>query len=66
MISVEGSCEDNRGLGVNGTESEAAFGSQQDLNWDQTLALDMNMVDLLQEGNFDSLMDLFGQQYPTF
>jgi hypothetical protein len=51
---------------VNGSESESAFGSQQDLNWDQTLDLDMNMVDLLQEGNFDSLMDLFGQQYPTF
>jgi hypothetical protein len=51
---------------VNGSESESAFGSQQDLNWDQALDLDMNMMDLLQEGNFDSLMDLFGQQYPTF
>ncbi|KAL4866285.1 hypothetical protein BDV12DRAFT_187573 [Aspergillus spectabilis] len=38
----------------------------QDLEWDHSLDLDLNMVDLLQEGNFDSLMDLFGQQYPTF
>ncbi|KAL4810795.1 fungal-specific transcription factor domain-containing protein [Aspergillus unguis] len=35
-------------------------------NSDAEFGLDMNMVDLLQEGNFDSLMDLFGQQYPTF
>ncbi|KAL4881197.1 fungal-specific transcription factor domain-containing protein [Aspergillus karnatakaensis] len=49
----------------NGTLTE---GQQQgrDLEWDHSLDLDMNMVDLLQEGNFDSLMDLFGQQYPTF
>ncbi|KAL4741909.1 fungal-specific transcription factor domain-containing protein [Aspergillus similis] len=38
----------------------------QDVDWGHALGLDINMVDLLQEGNFDSLMDLFGQQYPTF
>ncbi|KAL4997373.1 fungal-specific transcription factor domain-containing protein [Aspergillus recurvatus] len=38
----------------------------QDVDWGHSLGLDINMVDLLQEGNFDSLMDLFGQQYPTF
>ncbi|KAL2822614.1 hypothetical protein BJX63DRAFT_417653 [Aspergillus granulosus] len=47
-------------------EGASGSSSQQDLHWDQSLGLDMNMVDLLQEGNFDSLMDLFGQQYPTF
>ncbi|KAL4945716.1 hypothetical protein BDV06DRAFT_230164 [Aspergillus oleicola] len=41
-------------------------GQQGDTEWGTSLDLDMNMVDLLQEGNFDSLMDLFGQQYPTF
>ncbi|KAL4975126.1 fungal-specific transcription factor domain-containing protein [Aspergillus desertorum] len=38
----------------------------QDVVWNHSLEMDVNMVDLLQEGNFDSLMDLFGQQYPTF
>ncbi|KAL3461444.1 hypothetical protein BJX64DRAFT_277776 [Aspergillus heterothallicus] len=53
--------------GGDGSDLAASgFSSQQGLNWDQSLELDMNMVDLLQEGNFDSLMDLFGQQYPTF
>ncbi|KKK18532.1 hypothetical protein AOCH_007283 [Aspergillus ochraceoroseus] len=32
----------------------------------QALELDIDLVDLLQEANFDSLMDLFGHQYPTF
>lgn len=27
---------------------------------------DLNMVDLLQEANFDSLFDMVGQQYPGF
>lgn len=27
---------------------------------------DLNMVDLLQEANFDSLFDMVGQQYPSF
>ncbi|KAL2871037.1 transcription factor domain-containing protein [Aspergillus lucknowensis] len=47
-------------------EVGSGFNTQHDRNWDLSLDLDMNMVDLLQEGNFDSLMDLFGQQYPTF
>ncbi|KAL4789482.1 hypothetical protein BDV19DRAFT_383090 [Aspergillus venezuelensis] len=53
------------GYSVPGSE---AVGQQAGGNaeWEATLDLDMNMVDLLQEGNFDSLMDLFGQQYPTF
>jgi hypothetical protein len=28
--------------------------------------LDLDMVDLLQGGNFDNLLDMFGQQYPSF
>ncbi|KAI9931774.1 hypothetical protein ASPWEDRAFT_169385 [Aspergillus wentii DTO 134E9] len=28
--------------------------------------LDLNMVDLLQGANFDTLFDMFGQQYPSF
>jgi hypothetical protein len=66
MRAGERSYEGDRGFWANGSGSEGVFGSQQDMSWDQTLDLDMNMVDLLQEGNFDSLMDLFGQQYPTF
>lgn len=27
---------------------------------------DMNTVDLLQAANFDYLLDMFGQQYPSF
>ncbi|RDW93502.1 transcription factor domain-containing protein [Aspergillus mulundensis] len=52
-------------LGENALDTQGEM-MGQDVSWDQSLGLDMNMVDLLQEGNFDSLMDLFGQQYPTF
>ncbi|KAL2820946.1 hypothetical protein BDW59DRAFT_174285 [Aspergillus cavernicola] len=51
------------GVDIGGDGSGSA---SEGMNWDQSLDLDMNMADLLQEGNFDSLMDLFGQQYPTF
>ncbi|KAL4922771.1 hypothetical protein BDW62DRAFT_215725 [Aspergillus aurantiobrunneus] len=55
------------GLGVSGCiPSGGEMAGPGDVEWDQSLDLDMNMVDLLQEGNFDSLMDLFGQQHPTF
>ncbi|KAL3478819.1 hypothetical protein BJX99DRAFT_269037 [Aspergillus californicus] len=63
-----GSVEDSldRPPGIAGLSAQPGF----DIGgtWDQPVdtELDMNMVDLLQEGNFDSLMDLFGQQYPTF
>ncbi|KAF9885787.1 hypothetical protein FE257_012369 [Aspergillus nanangensis] len=30
------------------------------------MELDLNMVDLLQGANFDNLLDMFGQQYPSF
>ncbi|KAL4929439.1 uncharacterized protein BDV17DRAFT_281414 [Aspergillus undulatus] len=55
------------GSGLSGPGVEASRQQDgQDADWDTSLDLDMNMVDLLQEGNFSSLMDLFGQQYPTF
>ncbi|KAL4780912.1 hypothetical protein BJX76DRAFT_350607 [Aspergillus varians] len=54
------------GGGNSGVPGGGDMAGQQEVDWDQSLDLDMNMVDLLQEGNFDSLMDLFGQQYPTF
>ncbi|OJJ04162.1 hypothetical protein ASPVEDRAFT_196268 [Aspergillus versicolor CBS 583.65] len=62
---LAGNIASNNGLGVYGLSGSIAVPGQ-DADWDQSLDLDMNMVDLLQEGNFDSLMDLFGQQYPTF
>ncbi|KKK12259.1 hypothetical protein ARAM_002697 [Aspergillus rambellii] len=41
-------------------------GWSQSQSQSQALELDIDLVDLLQEANFDSLMDLFGHQYPTF
>lgn len=63
---LAGNTAGNNGLGVSGLSGSIVVPGQEDGDWDQSLDLDMNMVDLLQEGNFDSLMDLFGQQYPTF
>ncbi|KAL4951462.1 hypothetical protein BDW69DRAFT_196431 [Aspergillus filifer] len=70
---------EDRDVGVDTTAESNAFpeysvpgstnamaGQQAEAEWETPLDLDMNMVDLLQEGNFDSLMDLFRQQYPTF
>ncbi|KAL6234021.1 hypothetical protein BDW75DRAFT_241494 [Aspergillus navahoensis] len=51
--------------GGNELDTPSEIGGQ-DVYWGYSMGLDINMVDLLQEGNFDSLMDLFGQQYPTF
>lgn len=65
ISGLAGNGAGNNGLGVSGLSGGIAVPGQ-DGDWDQSLDLDMNMVDLLQEGNFDSLMDLFGQQYPTF
>ncbi|KAL4961287.1 uncharacterized protein BDV14DRAFT_192323 [Aspergillus stella-maris] len=53
------------GYSVPGSEV-AGQEAGRNAEWETPLDLDMNMVDLLQEGNFNSLMDLFGQQYPTF
>ncbi|KAL5339361.1 fungal-specific transcription factor domain-containing protein [Aspergillus crustosus] len=61
--SLSGIGTNAHGSSRDGTENASVT---QDQEWDHSLDLDMNMVDLLQEGNFDSLMDLFGQQYPTF
>lgn len=63
---LAGNTAGDNGLGVSGLFGGNAVLGQGVGDWDQSLDLDMNMVDLLQEGNFDSLMDLFGQQYPTF
>ncbi|KAL4768830.1 fungal-specific transcription factor domain-containing protein [Aspergillus nidulans var. acristatus] len=75
LSSAETQLQDSTGDQETITESGLTGGSElytpgeiggQDVDWGHAPELDINMVDLLQEGNFDSLMDLFGQQYPTF
>lgn len=56
--------------GENRTDSSLT----EDLNFQRTDTdypaggsnFDLNMVDLLEGANFDSLFDLIGQQYPSF
>ena len=37
-----------------------------DVSATSMMDFDLNMADLLQGANFDNLVDMFGQQYPSF
>ncbi|KAL4891645.1 tartrate dehydrogenase [Aspergillus ambiguus] len=47
-------------------DSRFFFRPEDDTTTTSLVDLDLGMVDLLQGGNFDNLLDMFGQQYPSF
>jgi hypothetical protein len=53
---------------VDGTPSslQMDFQSTDPAHFEEVSSFDLNMVDLIQGANFDTLFDLIGQQYPSF